>query len=180
MKNRISQNKIRSLVTNTGEVVQSMKAIEEEMVGFYKELLGSSTDAIPPIQPDIIKEGNVLDKSQQLKLIKPITVEEVHNALKGIDDLKAPGCDGFNSMFFKKSRGITSQEITKAVLQFFNTAEISLPINITIATLILKIHHPSTIKELRPIFCYTMLYKIISKILTNGLQGLMDYLVHKI
>ncbi|XP_019256470.1 PREDICTED: uncharacterized protein LOC109234883 [Nicotiana attenuata] len=90
MKNRISHNKIRSLKTNDGEIIQSREAIEKEIVGFYKGLLGSAADTIPAIQPVIIKEGNVLDRRQQLKLTEPVTAEEIQNALKGIDDQKAP------------------------------------------------------------------------------------------
>nr|XP_016484542.1 PREDICTED: uncharacterized protein LOC107805076 [Nicotiana tabacum] len=139
MKNRISHNKIRSLKTNDGEIIQSGSAIEKEIVEFYKGLLGSAADTIPTIQPAIMKEGNVLDRRQQLKLIEPVNAEKIQNALKGIDDQKDPGCDGFNSKFFKKTWSITGQDISKTVLQFFDTAEIHLPINVTIVTLIPKV-----------------------------------------
>lgn len=69
--------------------------------------MGSSADVIPAIQPGIMKKGKVLDRGQQLKLTEPIIVEEVHNTLKGIDDLKVPWCDDFNSSFFKKTWDIT-------------------------------------------------------------------------
>nr|XP_009800378.1 PREDICTED: uncharacterized protein LOC104246284 [Nicotiana sylvestris] len=120
MKNRISHNKIRSFKTNDGEIIQSREAIEEEVVGFYKGLLGSSADTIPAIHLDIMKEENVLDRRQQLKLTEPVTVEEIHNALKGIEDLKAPGCDGFNIKFFKKSWGYVRKGISPGCMMKLN------------------------------------------------------------
>lgn len=50
-----------------------------------------------------MKDGEVLNRNQQLLLVKPVSEEEVVDALKGINDLKAPGCDGFNELFFKKA-----------------------------------------------------------------------------
>lgn len=82
-------------------------------------------------------------------------------------------------MLFKKSWGIIGEKITKAILQILNPAEMYLPINVTTVTLIPKVHHPSTIKEFRPISCCIVLYKIIFKILTNRLQGVIDNLVDK-
>ncbi|XP_019245210.1 PREDICTED: uncharacterized protein LOC109225073 [Nicotiana attenuata] len=147
MKNRVN-NKIRSLKNTADEIIQSRKTIEMKIVGFYKGLLGAAADSIPAIQPSIMREGNVLDRKQQLKLIEDVTIGEIQLALKGIDELKATG---FNSKFFKKTWGITWQEVSEAVLQFFNKAEMYRPINVTTVTLIPKIQHPSTVKDFRPI-----------------------------
>ncbi|XP_075103479.1 uncharacterized protein LOC142178055 [Nicotiana tabacum] len=54
---------------------------------------------------------------QQLKLIKRVTKEEVYTALYGIDEIKAPGCDGLNSHFCKKKWATIGDDITTALLR---------------------------------------------------------------
>lgn len=123
-----------------------------------------------------MKEDNILERKQQLQLIEHVTVAKVYNALGEIDDKKAQGCDGFNSLFFKRTWSILGQEITNAVTRFFATREMHLPINVTSVSLIPKVKYPSSVKEFRPISCCTVLYNIISKILTNRLHEVMDAL----
>lgn len=40
-----------------------------------------------------------------MQLIEPITRAEVQVALQDIDSQKAPGCDGYNGVLFKKKHG---------------------------------------------------------------------------
>ncbi|XP_019235367.1 PREDICTED: uncharacterized protein LOC109215708 [Nicotiana attenuata] len=49
MKNRCSQNKIRRLIKCNGNTVQTRKDIEEEVTGFYQQLLGSLANELPAI-----------------------------------------------------------------------------------------------------------------------------------
>lgn len=102
---------------------------------------------------------------------------EVVNVLKDIDDKKAPGCDGFNTFFFKKAWSIIGDEVTYVVLHFFHIKNLYLYINCTTVTFIPKVKPPYTIKQFRPISCCTILYKLISKILTTSLQGVMDNII---
>ncbi|XP_059285082.1 uncharacterized protein LOC132038428 [Lycium ferocissimum] len=91
---------------------------------FPSRLLGTAAVNIPAIQPDIMKEGPLLNRAQQLKLITIVTDEEVVQALKGIDDSKAPGHDRFNSLFLKKAWPILGSDITTAVKDFFHHSKI--------------------------------------------------------
>lgn len=177
VKNMISQNKIRNLMDENGMMLQTKKAIQEETIGFYKQLLGSIADSTPTINHLVIKDGPCMSREMQLQLIALVSRIEVVNALKDIDDQKVPGCDDFNAVFFKKAWSIIGEEVTHDVLHFFHTKNLYLPINCTKVTLIPKVQNPSTIKKFRPISCCTILYKPISKILTIRLQGVMDNII---
>lgn len=80
-------------------------------------------------------------------------------------------------VIFKKSWPVIGEEVTHAIMQFFETTEIYRAINCTVITLIPKIKNPFSIKEFRPISCCTTLYKVISKILTTRMQEVMDTII---
>ncbi|XP_059301911.1 uncharacterized protein LOC132053828 [Lycium ferocissimum] len=103
MKGRLASNGINNLVNSIGDTIQDQNAIEEEVIGFYKSLLGTNVDQLPTVDTTIMQQGKTLSRWQQMDLIQPVTREEVIGALKDMDDLKAPGCDGFTTLFLKKA-----------------------------------------------------------------------------
>lgn len=64
------------LVQENGNIIRS-KDIIKEVVGFYKRLLGQNKDHMLVARPEIMKKGLTLDRSQQINLIKPFTIDEV-------------------------------------------------------------------------------------------------------
>lgn len=120
MKNRSAHNHIKRLVNQCGDaVVQTEEGITEEITRFYKNLLGSAANELPVINLTIMAAGPVLNRTDQEQLIKPITRDEIYKALTDIDDLKAPGCDGFNACFFKNAWPIIGEQVSGTIINFF-------------------------------------------------------------
>lgn len=176
-KSRIAQNQVRRLIAENGEVIQTEKGIIDEIIGFYKKLLGTNAEQLPAIHPKVMQGGPIVNREQQFELTAPITKEEVYQALKDIDDLMALGYDGFNACFFKKACPVIGEEVATTVLHFFESASMYKAINCTSDTLIPKVQNPSSVKEYRHISCCTILYKMISKVLTKRLQMVIDSLI---
>nr|XP_009623102.1 uncharacterized protein LOC104114380 [Nicotiana tomentosiformis] len=81
MKIRYSQNKIKSLIRNNGEVVQTKQEIEEEVLGFYKQLLGSATERLTAINPVVMRDGLLVNRKQQLQLAWPMVGDKITDAV---------------------------------------------------------------------------------------------------
>lgn len=126
-----------------------------------------------------MKDGPMVNRVQQLQLVVKVSKKEIYHPLKGIIDNKAPGCDGFNTLLFDKAWPVIGDMITDVVMEFFSSSTIYQPINCTTVTLVPKVKNTSKITKYRPISCCTLLYKLISKVLTNRLQGVMDWLMDK-
>lgn len=81
LKNREAQNRFTSLITNTGRTITSRAEIEEEIIGFYKQLLGFCATQLPVVNIRVMKNDPVLNRSQQSHLIAPVSKKEVVMAL---------------------------------------------------------------------------------------------------
>lgn len=123
-----------------------------------------------------MKTGPVLTHPQILQLCTEVTKEEIYTALQSIGDDKAPGIDGFNAFFFKKTWPIIQNDLISAITNFFSTSKMYKPVNCAIVSLVPKVSKPLTVKEFRPIAC-SVLYKIISKILAGRLQAVIKSIV---
>ncbi|XP_070012925.1 uncharacterized protein [Nicotiana sylvestris] len=97
-------DKIEESIYKQNQEFNNGKSIEAELVEFYKNLLGTASGSIPAIHLGWIRNGPVITRRQHLHLITPFTKEDVMDALKGIDDVKAPGVGVMGLMhFFKKA-----------------------------------------------------------------------------
>lgn len=68
MKGRKAQNRIKMLTT-VGLTTRNTKAIINEIVGYYKKLSGDTTTHLSAVHPAVVRNGPVLTRGQQLKLI---------------------------------------------------------------------------------------------------------------
>lgn len=62
-------------------------------------------------------------------------------------------------------------------MEFFHEQKLLRDINNTVVTLVPKTSHPETIKDFIPIACCSIIYKVISKTISVGIQGILDRIV---
>ncbi|KAL0401042.1 UNVERIFIED_CONTAM: hypothetical protein Slati_4134100 [Sesamum latifolium] len=69
------------------------------------------------------------------------------------------------------------EEMTQAVLEFFQNGRLLKQVNATLLTLIPKVRAPTTVSDFRPISCCNVLYKAITKILVSRIKDCLDDLI---
>lgn len=67
------------------------QAITDEIIDFYKKLLGLNADYLPWINLNIVRACNTLSSQARDSLVREVTTKEIDKALAGIDNDKAPG-----------------------------------------------------------------------------------------
>nr|GEZ10601.1 RNA-directed DNA polymerase, eukaryota, reverse transcriptase zinc-binding domain protein [Tanacetum cinerariifolium] len=84
-----------------------------------------------------------------------------------IDNNKALGPDGFSAYFFKKAWDFIRKDVCDAIKEFFCNGKLLGEVNATIIALVPKCPTPMKVFDFRPIACCNVIYKCISKIITN-------------
>ncbi|XP_019254452.1 PREDICTED: uncharacterized protein LOC109233132 [Nicotiana attenuata] len=162
LKERSQRKQIVELNSIAGNKLTDTTEIKEEIINFYKGLMGTTAQTLPAINKQVMKTGPVLSHAQQIFLCKEVTDKEIYECLSSIGDDKSPGVDGYNAYFFKKSWNIVRTYLCEAVKNFFATGRLHRSINCTAITLIPKTACPNSGKIfdlLHVLVCFIMYCK---------------------
>ncbi|XP_021987007.1 uncharacterized protein LOC110883597 [Helianthus annuus] len=148
------------------------KDVPNVLVDHYKAFLGIKGNVTS--RPNIHCFPRRISVAKADFMIRDVTDDEIKSAFFDIGDDKAPGPDRYSSAF-KKSWQIIGEEVTFAIKDFFRSGRLLQEINHTFLALIPKVNTPTYVTDYRPISCCNVIYKAISKILTNRLlEGIDD------
>nr|GEY43989.1 hypothetical protein [Tanacetum cinerariifolium] len=159
------------------EVTIILKDYKEAMDDEYKNFLGVER-LVQPVDEDDLMFIKKLDVVEASNMIKDITDKEIKEAMFDIDNDKAPGPNGYTSCFFKKAWNVVGMGICLAMKEFFQTGKLLKEMNATIILLIPKLDTPNKVSDFRPIACCNVLYKCISKVLTNRIKSGLEKVVN--
>ncbi|GJR26775.1 RNA-directed DNA polymerase, eukaryota, reverse transcriptase zinc-binding domain protein [Tanacetum coccineum] len=170
-------NLIVSICNEKGERFENDKIVEQ-FVKHFQEFLGKK-DVVTDLPTEEIVFSNKLSREEKANMCRGVSEVEVKNAMFEIEDSKAPGPDGFTVRFYKSAWSIIGKDICKAVQEFFITGKLLGEVNATLISLVPKVQNPDKVFEFRPIACCNVMYKCISKIITNRLKGVLGNLIHE-
>lgn len=101
--------------------------------------------------------------------------EEMEETLKQMGAFKSSGPDGFGAESFKQHWSIVGEDVSKAVLAILSGTGMTSSLNSTFIALIPKVNNPTFVNEFRPISLCNVLYKLVSKVISNRLKHVMPF-----
>ncbi|GJS26786.1 RNA-directed DNA polymerase, eukaryota, reverse transcriptase zinc-binding domain protein [Tanacetum coccineum] len=142
LKARKHKNKVESICDDSKTRFWGNE-VAIQIVKHFQNFLGASDQVVPMNQLGI-KAHMKLNTEDAEAIIMEVTDKEIREAMFDIDSSKASGPDG----------GKLLKEV-----------------NATLVALVPKVETPNKISDFRPISCCNVLYKCISKILTNRMKN---------
>lgn len=172
---RRARNRIQRIKDNNGAWVEGKEEIFAEVIHHFQKVYQSDVQLN---DDDYFQNIPVLvSESMNAQLRAPVTEAEIKSAVFSLGALKAPGPDGLNGLFYQHNWASVERDITRAVLNFFQTGNLPGDLNETVVALVPKIPLPESLNHLRPISCCNFVYKVISKIMVARMKKFMDLLI---
>ena len=117
VKARNSKNSSKSITLDNGCRIEDPASIGQEFVNHFQSVLGSNMQ--DSTMAEYNTDGLVWSNDHLDILSSRISHEEIKESMFSIDNTKAPGPDGFTSLFFKRAWSIVRGDVCEAVADFF-------------------------------------------------------------
>lgn len=179
VKERLSRTRITSIQDSAGIIVTDANAISQVFLDYYKQLLDTKEQGLCSIDRAVFDRGPVVSEQQGIELCRPVSVEEVKEAVWDIPNSKSPGPDGFTAEFYRAAWDIIKVDVVAAIQDYFLNGKLLKQTNATLLTLVPKSRNPISAVDFRPIACCNIVYKIITKIITARLQPVLPGLIEQ-
>lgn len=166
-------NNLNGLVID-GEWSQDQRKIREEVEVYYKKLYSEEHSYRPLLDGMDFNKISMIDNSL---LERRFSEKEVWRVVSGMKGDKAPGPDGFTIFFFQKCWDIIKGDLLKVFEEFYYSEEFYNHLNNSFTTFIPKKHNARILKDFHPISLLSSVYKIISKVLTLRLKGVINSII---
>lgn len=152
--------------------------IEEIILNYFREIFTSSSPTDLDLVLDSVEPYINSNMTQLLEVA--LTKDKVLASLHQIHPTKALGLDGTPALFFQKFWHVINTDVLQTVLAILNNNMDPSFINNTHIILIPKIENPKTTRDYRPISLCNVIFKLVTKTLTNRLKFLISSIKPKV
>jgi len=101
-------------MTTQGHLTSSLEEVGSAFMHYFQQQLGIPTHVLP-LDSAVIQSGPCLSPSSQDLLLAPVTPEDIQKVIFSIGYDKAPGPDGYSSIFFKHAWHIIGEDFCATV-----------------------------------------------------------------
>ena len=181
-KRSYEKKNIRQLKTDSGQIVVDSKKVLHEIFTLIFVLYSSEVsqedmefvnEFVVPLDIPVLAEESVLN------LNRPITKNELWNALKTMGLEKSPGFDGLPCEFYLTFFNDIIDVLLDSFNYSFQKGILSNSQRCGIITLLpKKDKDPMLVKNYRPISLLNVDYKLLAKVMSSRLKPCMDSLIH--
>ena len=180
-RGRNATNLISSLKDSNGDKVHESKKINNIMRQFYCKLYSTECNTSDELRKSFLDQISLpsLTEKQRELLNRPVTREEVLDAIRTLQSGKAPGPDGYGPEYYKKMSRVAVGPLTEMFLDSFRNRSLPPSLNLANMSLILKKNKPpDECGCYRPVSLINEDSKILSKVLTRRLENYLPLLIN--
>lgn len=149
--------------------------MQDFVINFYNRLYSSSGNLGNAFQTQS-SFPTILD-NDIAALRGEVSFEETKKALFIMQNLKAPGPDGYHPLFFKSQWNIVGTSLYNFVKGCFKQPSRISNVNQTLLTLIPNCEDLSRVSHFRPNALCNVVYKVITKIIAQSFRAILPYVV---
>ncbi|XP_042023111.1 uncharacterized protein LOC121770446 [Salvia splendens] len=174
----VKQKRIRTRIHKInvgGREISDEMEIRSSAVEFFQDLLAPGPIILSEPDLDLIHQLPPL--AEVAALPETPSAEEVKNAVFDIYGDSAPGPDGFTALFYQACWATVGPDVVAAIGQVFGGAYLPRSVTATSIVLIPKKPVPESWSDYRPISLCNVVNKIITKIMSKRMTGLLPMII---
>jgi hypothetical protein len=152
--------------------------LEAHILRFYKQLYtrDEQVEENSEARTDCFQHlSQLVTEDHNKELLRPITIDEVAEAVKQLPTGKAPGADTIPTEFYQTMWEDIKDDIFNFVLESATQCHIADELNVSKIALLPKSEDRSRIQNFRPISLLNTPYKIIAKVYASRMKPLLHH-----
>ena len=177
-KHKSSSKTLHAIKLNNGTITQDPAKVRNHIHSFYTELYKHAPTSTTA-QDFLLSNLPSLDSNDSETCDRPISVDELDQAVKQLNRNKTPGLDGLTCEFYQCFWPLLKNDFYQVLQECIEQKCLPLSIRRAVISLLPKKGDLLEISNWRPVSLLNTDYKILAKVLANRLKSVINDVVQE-